>query len=38
VFAKAQKARDGGSHKEGDDQENDHELYYREKGLNVFMT
>jgi hypothetical protein len=38
AFADAQEARDGGSHKEGDDQKNDHELHYREKVLNVFMT
>jgi hypothetical protein len=38
AFANAQEIRDGDSHKEGDDQENDHELDYRENFLDVFMT
>jgi len=37
AFAEAQETWNGGSQQEGNKQENNHELDYREKVLNVFV-
>jgi hypothetical protein len=37
AFAETQKTWNGGSQQEGNEQENDHELDYREKFLDVFV-
>jgi len=37
AFAEAQETWNGGSQQEGNEQENNHELDYREKVLNVFV-
>jgi hypothetical protein len=37
AFAEAQETWNGGSQQESNDQENNHELDYREKFLNVFV-
>jgi hypothetical protein len=37
TFAEAQETWNGGSQQESKDQENNHELDYREKFLNVFV-